>query len=302
MPFFVGRIVAHRLASSVAATSSSRLVVAKQLGRVSGSPLLRAGFVRAYATPGRPKKSDTDSSTQSAGRSRKTADGAAPKKVTAAKKTTATKATTKATAKKATGTSKSPKAKKTSPPPKKKKVLTDKQKAAKELSKARKEKAELKQKALFTEPKNLPRTAWTVYMTREAAGGGFEGTATHRRRQQAPERCKLQGLDREPPPEQIADAQHARNLLRRKFGYPKANASHKIRDERQPKNPRSAYIYYFRARFGSGGFANVKVTEALKSIAQEWKTLPAVERQPFDDLAAADLTRYKKQVAETLHR
>lgn len=175
MPFFVGRIVAHRLASSVAATSSSRLVVAKQLGRVSGSPLLRAGFVRAYATPGRPKKSDTDSSTQSAGRSRKTADGAAPKKVTAAKKTTATKATTKATAKKATGTSKSPKAKKTSPPPKKKKVLTDKQKAAKELSKARKEKAELKQKALFTEPKNLPRTAWTVYMTREAAGGGFEG-------------------------------------------------------------------------------------------------------------------------------
>ncbi|KAK8114216.1 hypothetical protein PG999_006285 [Apiospora kogelbergensis] len=297
MPFFVGRIVAHRLASSVAATSSSRLVVAKQLGRVSGSPLLRAGFVRAYATPGRPKKSDTDSSTQSAGRSRKTADGAAPKKVTAAKKTTATKATTKATAKKATGTSKSPKAKKTSPPPKKKKVLTDKQKAAKELSKARKEKAELKQKALFTEPKNLPRTAWTVYMTREAAGGGFEGDMVAKMPTIANAFKALSSSELE-----IADAQHARNLLRRKFGYPKANASHKIRDERQPKNPRSAYIYYFRARFGSGGFANVKVTEALKSIAQEWKTLPAVERQPFDDLAAADLTRYKKQVAETLHR
>ncbi|KAK8020454.1 hypothetical protein PG990_005592 [Apiospora arundinis] len=75
MPSFVGRIAVHRLAAGAVATSSARLVIAKQLGRVSCP--LRASFVRAYATPGRPKKTDTASTAQSVGRSRKTAAGAA---------------------------------------------------------------------------------------------------------------------------------------------------------------------------------------------------------------------------------
>ena len=50
-------------------------------------------------------------------------------------------------------------------PLKRKKELTEAQKARKEKEKARQEKVELKKKALFTEPKTLPSTAWRVYMT-----------------------------------------------------------------------------------------------------------------------------------------
>lgn len=165
MPYFIGRIAAHRLTFSAAATSSSRLVIAKQLGRVScplqsSLPLLRAGFVRAYVTPGRPKKTDTASSTQSAGRPRK-----AP-----AKKTTA--ATTTKTKKAATATKSAKPKKKTTPAPKpkEKKELTEAQLAKKELQKVRLEKSELKRKALFTEPKGLPSNPWMLYVTRQSAG------------------------------------------------------------------------------------------------------------------------------------
>ncbi|KAK8042268.1 hypothetical protein PG993_006791 [Apiospora rasikravindrae] len=322
MPSFIGRMAALRLASSAAATSSSRVVIAKQLGaRVScppqsSLPLLRAGFVRAYATPGRPKKTDTGSSTQSAGRPKKTA-AAAPK--AAAKKATTTKKA--ATAKKATKPKKA-----ASPHKPKKKELTELQKEKKEKAKVLAEKAELKQKALFTEPKALPSNPWQLYVTRQSAGvtvgqdtmadrmaklsEGFKAISLAEKEelQRTADENKLQNAAaykawvESHTPEDIAEAQNARNLLRRKFDYPKANGTHKIRDDRQPKAPRSSWIYFFRARHGSGDFNHLSQTEGLKQIAQEWKSLPTVDRQPFADLAAADLTRYKKEVESTLHR
>ncbi|KAK8048796.1 hypothetical protein PG994_010526 [Apiospora phragmitis] len=314
MPSFIGRIAAGRLASSVAVTSSSRVVIAQQLGRV------------AYATPGRPKKTDTGSSTKAAGRPRKTADAAAAPK--AAKKTTTTKkaaAATKST--KSTKTTKTTKSKKTSPPPKpkKKKELTEKQKLKQEKAKISLEKAKLKQKALFTEPKMLPAHPWALYVTRKSAGITSAGPITTRMAAIADEFKALSQSEKEElqraceenklknaaaykawverhTPEQIVEAQNARNLLRRKFDYPKTNSSRKIRDDRQPKSARTSWICYFRARHGSGEFNNLSSTEGLKKIAQEWKSLSTVERQPYDDLAAADLTRYKRQVEEVLHR
>lgn len=181
MPSFLGRIAAHRLASSAAATSSSRVVIAKHLGRLSCQPqssftLLRTGFFRSYATPGRPKKTDTGSSTQSVGRARKTAAAAAApkaaKKTTTKKKATTTKATTKATTKKKVAkATKSTKSKKTASASKKKrKVLTQAQKEKRVKAKEIQQKRELKEKALFTEPKTLPATSWTVYLARQTAG------------------------------------------------------------------------------------------------------------------------------------
>ncbi|KAK8089849.1 hypothetical protein PG997_004810 [Apiospora hydei] len=327
MPSFIGRIAALRLAASAAATSSSRVVVAKQLGgRVScppqsSLPLLRAGFVRAYATPARPKKTDAGSSTQSAGRPRKTAAAAAAPKA-AAKKAATTTTKKAAAAKKAT----KPKKKAASPPKPKKKELTEVQKAKKEKAKVREEKAELKQKALFTEPKNLPNNPWMLYVTRKSTGvTNFKENIGDRMATLSEEFKALSHADKEElqrtaeenklqnaaaykawveshTPEQIAEAQNARNTLRRKFDYPKANGTHKIRDDRQPKPPRTAWVYFFRARHGSGDFNSLSPTETLKEVAQEWKNLSTVDRQPFDDLAAADLTRYKKEVESTLHR
>ncbi|KAK7922943.1 hypothetical protein PG985_007014 [Apiospora marii] len=329
MPSFIGRVAASRLASSAAATSSSRLVIAKQLGRVScplqsSLPLLRAGFVRAYATPGRPKKTDTISSTQSAGRPRKTAAAGttkAPAKKAAATKTKAATATKSAKPKKAKPVSK----------PKKKKELTEAQLAKKELMKVRLEKAELKKKALFTEPKPLASNPWMLYVTRKSTGNPVVGSFADKMNTLAEEFRSLSHSEKEViykthelqraseenklknaasykawveshKPEVIAEAQNARNLLKRKYGFPKANGQRKIQDDRQPKLPRSSWIFFFRARHGSGDFNSLTQPEALKSIAQEWKSLPTVDRQPFADLAAADLARYKKQVEETLHR
>lgn len=80
-------------------------------------------------------------------------------------------------------------------------------------------------------------------------------------------------------PEQIAEAQQARNFLRRKFNFPKSNGKHKIQDDRQPKAPSNAYIFFHRARRGSGDFANVQAVDALKQVANEWKSLTNVDRQ-----------------------
>ncbi|KAK8139621.1 hypothetical protein PG984_000744 [Apiospora sp. TS-2023a] len=327
MPSFIGRIAARRLASSAAATSSSRLVIAKQLGRVScplqsSLPLLRAGFVRAYATPGRPKKTDTVATTQSTGRPRKTAAAAAGATKAPAKKAAAATKTKKA----ATATKSVKTKKKASPAPKpKKKELTEAQLAKKELLKVRLEKSELKKKALFTEPKALPSNPWMLFVTRQSAGTPVVGGMAAKMTTMAEEFKSLSHSEKEElqrvsdenklknaaaykawveshKPEVIAEAQNARNLLKRKYDFPKANNSHKIQDDRQPKKSRSSWVFYFRARHGSGDYSNMSQQEALKAIAQEWKGLPTVDRQPFADLAAADLTRYKKQVEETLHR
>lgn len=59
--------------------------------------------------------------------------------------------------------------------PKPKVAAPKKRKALSPEAKARKEKAELKVKALFSEPKVLPTTAWTVYVQEHATGAGARG-------------------------------------------------------------------------------------------------------------------------------
>lgn len=196
MPSFIGRVAARRLASGAVATST-RLVIAKQLGRVScplqsSLPLLRAGFIRAYATPGRPKKTDTANSTQSAGRPRKTAAAGTTK--APAKQAAATN-----TKKAATATKSAKPKKKTSPAPKpkKKKELTEKQLAKKELMKVRLEKAELKKKALFTEPKPLPNNPWMLFVSRKATGSTIVGSLADRMNTLAEEFRSLSHAEKE---------------------------------------------------------------------------------------------------------
>jgi hypothetical protein len=79
-------------------------------------------------------------------------------------------------------------------------------------------------------------------------------------------------------PDEIRIANNARRLLRRK----QPNASRKyplIADDRQPKMPTSAMLYFMRAKRASGDMKGMKLSEATTLLSQEWKQLPASERK-----------------------
>ncbi len=96
-------------------------------------------------------------STQLLGRFYATAAGSA-----SAAKPRAKKTASKTTSKKSS--SRPAKKAAVKPTPKPKKVLTEKQIAARAATKAKAELKELKETALLTEPKGLPKTAWQVLL------------------------------------------------------------------------------------------------------------------------------------------
>ena len=88
-------------------------------------------------------------------------------------------------------------------------------------------------------------------------------------------------------PEQIREANAARAMLRRKHklsGKELKTSQHpshtsKLIDERQPKHPGSPFTVFTKIRFASGDFKNIRVIEAIKLVANEWKALSADEKK-----------------------
>lgn len=89
-------------------------------------------------------------------------------------------------------------------------------------------------------------------------------------------------------PEQIRVANLARTSLKRKVaaGAPGIRKGmkglSKIKDERQPKRPASAYIIFATERRASGDFKNISLPETAKLITQEWKALGPAETKVSD--------------------
>ncbi|KAF2667577.1 hypothetical protein BT63DRAFT_456879 [Microthyrium microscopicum] len=105
-------------------------------------------------------------------------------------------------------------------------------------------------------------------------------------------------------PEQIKEANSARKLLRRRVvqAYPKRKAPttrnilySKLKDDRQPKRPLSAWTMYLVERRSGEAFASSTTTEALKLIAKEWKEMSVAEKKQHQDLADADKLRYQRE-------
>jgi hypothetical protein len=82
-------------------------------------------------------------------------------------------------------------------------------------------------------------------------------------------------------PEQIKDANNARQLLKRKLkkSGAKLHDVSPIADPRLPKRAGNALSYFLKDRHASGDFKGIKIGDAGKLISQEWKTLPAGERK-----------------------
>lgn len=143
----IGRAAIQRLVSTPTTTTSSRRFLVSRL--VAYAPKYNFSSVQSFAAPARPKTSATT------GRATKrTATKTPTKKSTTKSKTTKSK--TKAAPVKAE-----------SKPVRKRKPLTPEKQALLERK-------ELKKTALFTEPKLLASTPWTVFVieqTKQKAGG-----------------------------------------------------------------------------------------------------------------------------------
>jgi len=81
-------------------------------------------------------------------------------------------------------------------------------------------------------------------------------------------------------PEQIHEANRARKTLRRKLPVKKNRRSPwaAIQDERAAKAPLSSYVQFMINRTASGDFKNIRPTERVKLIGQEWHALSETEK------------------------
>ena len=84
-------------------------------------------------------------------------------------------------------------------------------------------------------------------------------------------------------PQEIHAANNARHHLRKlmqgtmKKKHPAHTA--KIDDDRQPKGVTNAYARFVKERHATGDYKNIKITEASKLAAEEWKALGAAEKK-----------------------
>jgi hypothetical protein len=93
---------------------------------------------------------------------------------------------------------------------------------------------------------------------------------------------------------EIQQANAARRRLKREFNI---NSSPlKLHDDRVPKRPASsAYAYFLKAKRTADQQSGM-----TKELGEEWNALPAAEKKPYQDLAAAEFARYHKEMEKVL--
>ncbi|KAI1759734.1 hypothetical protein GGR53DRAFT_512577 [Hypoxylon sp. FL1150] len=290
----IGRAAVKRLVSTTTTTSLRRIAVPCF---AVNAPKSNHAFIRSFATPGRPKGSAK----------RTTAKKPAKKPVV--KQTKSDKSNKSNTSNKS----------KTTPEPKTRK-FSRKQKPLSPEKQAILEKRELKKTALFTEPKGLPNTPWTVFVAEETKDKSTSAATLRTRMPQlaetyrnlpASELHRMTAVGEQNKATyaaaykewveshtttEIRAAMKARQLLKRKYNYP-VRSLKPIHDDRIPKQPLNAFSLFTKARWASGDHAHLaSVPAAAKEIAKEWKNLPETERQAYADLSKANTEQYKKEV------
>ncbi|KAL8794483.1 MAG: hypothetical protein Q9195_002956 [Heterodermia aff. obscurata] len=271
-------------------------------------------MVRAVSRP----KAHTGRATST----RKPKDAAGPKKATktAAKTSTVTAKKPKTRAKPRTRSKSTSKTKTRAKPkrkPKKKgrKVLTEKQKADVAAKKKRSDLKALKELALKP-PTEKPSTAWLVFVVEKSKGSPSKTLSAEYRNLSTEDREHYNHIANQNkaanailyrqwveshPVDVIHNANNARNLLHRRG--PKHNCKWpKLHDDREVKRPRTSFVYFSTDRRASGDFQGIAATEATKRIAQEWKELPAAQRQPYVDTQKQDHARYVQEIKTVYNR
>ncbi|KAL1792086.1 hypothetical protein ACET3X_009837 [Alternaria dauci] len=274
----IARNAAHArpLSRAFASLGQARRSYATTTRATKPTATVKKAVKKAAAAKPAPKKTAT------------TAKKAAPKKATATK--TKTAARTKA---------KKPAAKKAAPKKRVKKPLTDEEKLKAKIR-------DLRAKALKEPTTTRPVSGLNAYVAATTAKADGDGTslqdsvrafknltpAEHEHwnhvanEQTAARRAEYQAFIRTHTPEQIAIANRARAQLRKLLAdkYKGAPAhTRKLVDDRAPKPTLLPYAVFLKERHASGDFKSIKVTDAIKLIANEWKSLSAAEKQKYLD-------------------
>jgi hypothetical protein len=119
-------------------------------------------------------------------------------------------------------------------------------------------------------------------------------------------------------PDEIRIANNARLALRKLKGK---QVPRPIPDDRQPRRPVHALLFFIKDRYASGDFSNLKARDSMGLIAKEWKALAPAQRkvsffnliyfpffhsngnlQTYEDQAAADKLRYWREVKTVFNR
>ncbi len=81
-------------------------------------------------------------------------------------------------------------------------------------------------------------------------------------------------------PLQIKQANHARDLLKQeaKKNGKKTTYPH-IKDDRLVKMPQNQYSMFLKDRFDSGDMKGMRIAEAGKLVAREWKDISPAEKR-----------------------
>lgn len=77
--------------------------------------------------------------------------------------------------------------------------------------------------------------------------------------------------------QEIADANNARKLLRRRLD--RGSVFRLLQDDRAPSRPKGAYLRFSADRFASGDLKGLSIPEAGKLVSEEWKDLSAAEKE-----------------------
>ncbi|QDS74335.1 hypothetical protein FKW77_004505 [Venturia effusa] len=273
-------------------------------------------LARTFATKVVKKKPATKARAKTPAKKKTAAKPAAKTKSKAKSKTKAPAAKKKAPARKAV------KKKKVVAKPKKK-VPSEAQKLKASNAKAKAEITNLKKTALIgTAPKFLPDSAWTVFVAEKATGSSsardrMKDASAEYKALSAPELEHYNHIANQNKtanekaysawvnshtPEQIRVANAARNLLKRRLAAGAYSTRKgmkglikKIKDERQPKRPMSAYLAFSMDRRASGDFKNITLLESAKLITDEWKALSPAETKKYTDLQEANKARYARE-------
>lgn len=215
-----------------------------------------------------------------------------------------------------------PKAKKKAQPKKKtRKPLTDEQKAAAADKKKRDDLKTLKAKALKP-PAKLPATVFQVLVSESSqslkgrgvagrlrigditgsASAKYKALSTERREHynqianenQAKNARQYRQWIESHAPAVIREANQARVTLNK--GLSPKRYLFKLHDDREVKGFQTAYVYFYGDRFRSGDFSGVRVSDAAKRIAVEWRALSADEKKPYVDRQNNDMARYDQEM------
>ncbi|KAK2865306.1 hypothetical protein FQN49_003709 [Arthroderma sp. PD_2] len=194
-------------------------------------------------------------------------------------------------------------------PPKSEKEKKAEKRAADKKAEA-KEQLKILKMAALTPPKRLPTAKLAVFTTGKGVGimklvdeykqlseFQLEELQQTCEKNITTNRHNLEQWVESHTPLEIKNANDARRKLRRILSS-KSRTYNAIKDDRQVKPPRSAYIFYAADKQKTGALDHLSAKERLSEIARTWNNASESEKEKYGELKEEDRTRYINEYRE----